>query len=119
MAAAAASRRRDPNTLSNYEHFTTTHTKISLVVDFGTRTLAGNVKLNLKSTSNNGQREIILDTSHLSILDVSLDDQPCEWQLAPRTEPFGSPLVIKLGKAIKDGDSVDVDVSDAFYQGLC
>lgn len=111
---AAAPRRRDPNTLSNYEHFTTTHTKISLAIDFGTRTLAGNAKLKIKSTNNSGQQEIVLDTSHLSILDVSLDDRPCEWQLAPRTEPFGSPLVIKLKQAIKDGDSVDVDVSEVW-----
>ena len=111
---AAAPRRRDPNTLSNYEHFTTTHTKISLAIDFGTQTLAGNAELNLKSTNNSGQQEIILDTSHLSILNVSLDDQPCEWQLAPRTEPLGSPLVIKLKQAIKHGDSVEVDVSEVW-----
>ena len=114
MAAAAASRRRDPNTLSNYEHFTTTHTRIQLAIDFAAQTLACNVKLSLRSTNDSGQQEIILDTSYLSILDVSLNDQPCEWQLAPRTEPFGSPLVIKLGQAIKDGNSVDVDVSEAW-----
>ncbi|KAL9098607.1 MAG: hypothetical protein Q9163_005770 [Psora crenata] len=101
---------RDPNTLSNYHQFITVHTIASLRIDFDRKILAGNVVLTLKSASKAPSTEIVLDTSYLDIHDVKVDQLSCEWDLQPRTEPFGSPLRIKLGKTIEDGECVEVDI---------
>ena len=105
----AESIRRDPNTLSNYDCFRTTHTKVDLTVDFNKKTIAGSVRLILQALQD-AQTAIILDTSHLEVHDVKVDERPCKWELLPRSEPFGSPLRISLQDAINIGKIVVVEV---------
>lgn len=53
---------RDPNTLSNYNNFVTTHTTANLEINFKSKILTGNVLLKLKSMTNAETDTIILDT---------------------------------------------------------
>ena len=101
--------RRDPNTLSNYDRFTTTHTKTDITIDFDKRILAGNVVLSLHAARGN-EKEVVLDTSYLDIHDVNVNEKPCKWELQPRSEPFGSPLKISLEQAVDIGKTLTIDV---------
>lgn len=55
---------RDPNTLSNYNNFVTTHVAASFDVDFEKKKLVGSVVLNLKSVTDAETEKIILDTRY-------------------------------------------------------
>ena len=101
---------RDPNTLSNYNHFLTTHTTANFAIDFEQKSLRGNVILNLKSITNTETAEILLDTSYLEIHDVKIDGQAPKWNLLPRFEPYGSALKIELENRVQNAASVEVDV---------
>ncbi|OQO05579.1 hypothetical protein B0A48_09349 [Cryoendolithus antarcticus] len=87
--------RRDPNTLSNYDAWRTTYTTANFNIDFDQKRLWGIVILNLKKLA--GHDQVVLDTSHLSVSSVRVDDADAEWDLATkRTEPYGSALTITL-----------------------
>jgi hypothetical protein len=53
---------RDPNTLSNYNEIRTTKVSINFDIDFTKKRLAGNVILKMKSLSEGGCNEVVLDT---------------------------------------------------------
>ncbi|GME52417.1 Peptidase M1 alanine aminopeptidase/leukotriene A4 hydrolase [Neofusicoccum parvum] len=102
---------RDPNTLSNYHNFITTHTTANLEIDFEKRRLWGNVVLLLKSLTDKEAEEVILDTSYLDVKDVKVDGESAKWDLAARSEPYGSPLSIKLGKGVEKDKQIAIDIS--------
>ena len=104
--------RRDPNTLSNYDRFTTTHTQTNFIIDFDKKILTGNMIINLIAKGNN-EHEIILDTSYLDVHDVKVNGKACEWELRPRFEPFGSPLKIALEQTVDIGETLTVDVGQS------
>ena len=124
--AATMTMPRDPNTLSNYHNFLTTHTKAHFDVDFVNERLTGNVILKLKSITDAESREVVLDTSHLDIKHVKLDRVPLKWNLLPRSEPYGSALKIELEKAIAIEESIEIDVclrilsiTKAIFNDIC
>lgn len=100
---------RDPNTLSNYNNFLTTHTTANFTIDFEQKKLKGNIILNLKSITDARTNEILLDTSHLDVKDVKIDGRAPKWNLIPY-EPYGSALKIELERGVPNERSVDVDV---------
>jgi aminopeptidase N len=100
---------RDPNTLSNYDDFKTTHTVANLSIDFSKEQLAGNVTLILEATASVKTGEITLDTSYLDVLDVKVRGSSTKWDLLSRTEPYGSALKVQAG-SVKPGTSVTLDV---------
>ena len=53
---------RDPNTLSNYHNFLTTHTVANFEIDFTRKILDGNVVLSLKPVTDVESAEVVLDT---------------------------------------------------------
>lgn len=101
---------RDPNTLSNYNNFITTHTIANLSIDFEKRRIRGNVILSLTSITDAAATEILLDTSHLRVKDVNLNGKASKWELLPRFEPYGSALKIHLEKGVINGETVDLDI---------
>lgn len=103
---------RDPNTLSNYHEFITIHTIANFSIDFGKKNLVGNVLLKLKAV-NKACQEVVLDTSYLDIQDVRIDSHALKWDLLPRSEPLGSALKIRLDKAVRETEFVEIDVSRA------
>ena len=101
---------RDPNTLSNYHNFLTTHTIVNFSIDFEKKSIAGNVALTLKSLTDAAAKEIQLDTSFLNVKDVVLDGKPPRWDLLPRLEPYGSALKIVLEDGVPNGKSVQLEM---------
>ena len=61
--AASMRQRRDPNTLANYDQWTTTHTTTDFTIDFDAKRLKGTVHLTLENLAKDS-RQIILDTRY-------------------------------------------------------
>lgn len=101
---------RDPNTLSNYNHWRSTHITANFDILFEQKKLAGNVIHKLTSVTDAESCDIILDTSHLDIGIIKVDGQPSKWELLPSLEPFGTPLRIILEQGVKLNGTVEVDV---------
>ena len=102
---------RDPNTLSNYNNFVTTHTTVNFNIDFEKKVVGGKVALTLKSITDAAAKEILLDTSFLNVKDVALDGKFPKWDLLPRFKPYGSVLRIKLLDGVQNGQSVHVEMT--------
>lgn len=102
---------RDPNTLSNYNNFITTHTTVNFKIDFERKTVGGKVALTLKSITDAATKEILLDTSFLNVKDVALDGKFPKWDLLPRFEPYGSVLRIRLLDGVQNGQSVQLEMT--------
>ncbi|ETN37058.1 leukotriene A-4 hydrolase/aminopeptidase [Cyphellophora europaea CBS 101466] len=117
MAEVVINKPRDPNTLSNYNNFRTTHTSTNFDILFNEQKLSGTVTHTLESITKAEAHEIILDTSHVQIKQVKVNDQSAKWELAPRMEPYGSALKVKLDKPVALHDSItlaiDVDTTAA------
>jgi leukotriene-A4 hydrolase len=101
---------RDPNTVSNYNNWRSTHITANFDILFDQKKLVGNVVHRFKSITNAESREIILDTSHLDIGTVKVNGQPSKWEWMPPLEPFGVPLKIRLEQGVELDGTVEVDV---------
>lgn len=101
---------RDPNTLSNYHNFLTKHTSASYEIDFKKNILKGGVTLTFESLTDAESKEIVLDTSFLSITDVKVNGKAANWNIGDRLEPYGAPLTIKLDEGFAKGKEVHIDV---------
>lgn len=104
---------RDPNTLSNYRSWLTKHTTANFSIDFDARRLKGSVTLQLQSQTDSVSKEIVLDTSYLSISGVTLNNQPAKWHVADRVEPFGSPLHVAVPEGVVKGTDIELTVDVA------
>ncbi|KAJ5674878.1 uncharacterized protein N7477_004812 [Penicillium maclennaniae] len=102
---------RDPNTLSNYNNWRSTHITANFDILFDQKKLVGNVVHRFKSTTDAESREIILDTSYLDIGSVKVNGQPSKWELMSSLAPFGTPLRICLDKAVELNGTVEVDIA--------
>lgn len=103
---------RDPNTLSNYNCWKTKHTIADLAIDFKTQKLAGSVTLHLESATEKASEEIILDTSFLDVQDISVNgSRRRDWEVKDRSEPYGSPLSIKVPGGAAKGSIVVVNIA--------
>ena len=102
---------RDPNTLSNYNNFLTTHTEVNFTIYFEKKIIGGGVALTLKSITDAAAKEILLDTSFLNVKDVILDGKSPKWELLSRFEPYGSALKITLEEGVKNGSSVHLEMT--------
>ncbi|AOA62009.1 Leucyl aminopeptidase (leukotriene A4 hydrolase) with epoxide hydrolase activity [Komagataella phaffii GS115] len=83
----------DASTNSNYRHFEVKATDLYLDVNFEKSTVTGEVKYQLHVKDD--AESIILDTSFLNVKQVTIDNKEVEFEIEPRKEPLGSPLVIK------------------------
>jgi len=101
---------RDPNTLSNYNNWRSTHITANFDILFDQKKLVGNVVHRFKSITDAESREIILDTSYLDISAVKVDGKPSKWELLSSLEPFGTPLKISLDEAVELNGTVEVEV---------
>ena len=111
MASTIINAPRDPNTLSNYNNWITTHSTATFDVNFEEQRLGGDIAHKLRSTTNAATNEIILDSSHVDISDVHVNGKSVQWELLPRMEPFGSALKISLDHGVPLDQSIDLTVS--------
>lgn len=111
MGSLRSIRRRDPNTLSNYDQFVTTHTTANLSIDFEQNILFGNVLLDLKALVDPKEHDLFLDASFLDVQDVTVDGISSHWEFLPRTEPYGNALKISLKNTSGATDRLKVEVS--------
>ena len=103
---------RDPNTLSNYNNWKTKHTIAELAIDFKKQRLHGTVTLQLESLTEKESEEIVLDSSFLDVQNVTVNGAKAhDWVVKDRTEPFGSPLSIKVPGGVAKSSIVSVAVS--------
>ena len=103
---------RDPNTLSNYNNWKTKHTIAELAIDFKKQRLHGTVTLQLESLTEKESEEIVLDSSFLDVQNVTVNGAKAQdWVVKDRTEPFGSPLSIKVPGGAAKSSIVSVAVS--------
>jgi leukotriene-A4 hydrolase len=102
---------RDPNTLSNYNNWLSTHITANFDILFDQRKLAGNVIHQFRSITHGESNHIILDTNHLDIGGVKVNGQPSQWEFLPRLEPYGTPLKITLDQGVKLNETVEVEIS--------
>jgi leukotriene-A4 hydrolase len=109
--SASVNAPRDPNTLSNYNKWRTTHTAATFDVVFAEQRLKGSVSLQLQSITDAGTDEIILDSSYLDIAQVQVNDELAKWDLLPRLEPYGEALKIYLDKAVPRGQALTVSIA--------
>lgn len=110
MATTIINPPRDPNTLSNYNNWISTHITANFDVLFDQKKLAGNVIHRLKSVTNAQAHDIILDANNLDIGDVKVDGKSSPWELLPPLDPYGTALKIKLGHGVKLNETVELDV---------
>ncbi|CAJ2502663.1 Uu.00g100570.m01.CDS01 [Anthostomella pinea] len=103
---------RDPNTLANYGEWLTKHTTANFKINFEEQRLEGSVVLELESLTDRLSREIVLDTNHLSVQSVKLDDSSdSKWALKYRIEPYGAPLSISVPEGVAQGRVVKLDIA--------
>ncbi|KAF7870585.1 hypothetical protein EAF04_004329 [Stromatinia cepivora] len=103
---------RDPNTLSNYNNWRTKHTIADLAIDFKKQRVLGTVTLQLESITDKESEEIILDTSFVDVQNVAVDGKKTEeWAVKERTEPFGSPLSVKIPGGAAKGTIIALDIT--------
>lgn len=110
MATIIINSPRDPNTLSNYNNWVSTHITANFDILFDQRKLAGNVVHRFKSRTNGESKEIILDTNHLDIGDVKVNGESSKWELLRPLEPYGNALKITLQGGVELNGIVEVDV---------
>ena len=101
---------RDPNTLSDYHNFITTHTHVDCIIDFDKQSVNTAVTLSLKSRTDADVNEVILDTSHLDVLAVTVNDATAKFELLPELKPFGRALKILLEDEVANGQGLDVKI---------
>ncbi|CAD6445551.1 58725890-8063-44e0-982e-43cedfd9ca4c [Sclerotinia trifoliorum] len=103
---------RDPNTLSNYNNWRTKHTIADLAIDFKKQRVHGTVTLQLESITDKESEEIILDTSFVDVQNIAVDGSKTEeWTLKERTEPYGSPLYVKIPGGAAKGTIIALDIT--------
>jgi leukotriene-A4 hydrolase len=110
MAEVIINTPRDPNTLSNYNNFRTTHTSTEFDILFDEQKLSGKVTHTLKSLTKGETKEVILDSSHVQVNDVKVDGKTAKWELAGRLEPYGSALKVKLENAVELDATIKVAI---------
>lgn len=105
----------DASSNANYATWTTKHTKLDVELDFHNKVLVGTATLSLDSVES--ASELILDTSNLSIGSVSIDGQAVKYDLKPRKDFRGQPLVIEVPQASSETNSLELTISYSTTEG--
>lgn len=110
LATATMGIARDPNTLSNSAAWLTKHTTADLTIDFKENSLRGRVDYDIVSRTQKESREIVLDTSFLSVRSVSVGGAEARWELKERHKAYGAPLHIAVPEGAAEGDVVRLSI---------
>ncbi|KAH3664116.1 hypothetical protein OGAPHI_004830 [Ogataea philodendri] len=97
---------RDPSTLSNYSLFKVNKSVLDLEVKFTDKILAGTATFLVQALADTNQ--LVLDTAHLSVKEVKINNQEQPFQLQATTPHLGTPLVISYD--FKTGEFAEITV---------
>ena len=110
MAATIINPIRDPNTLSNYNNWRTSHTSTVFHILFDEQKLKGSVTHTFESLTDGETDTIVLDSNHVQIHGVKANGKSAGWELLSRVEPYGTPLKIKLDKKLKLKEKIEIEI---------
>ncbi|OLL25450.1 Leukotriene A-4 hydrolase [Neolecta irregularis DAH-3] len=99
----------DISTLSNYPDVRTVNLDLVLDISFERKVLFGSVEHTFEVKHDID--EIVLDTSYLDITSIANDGKPLKFEVKPRQEPLGSPLVISLGRTYTTGEKFKLKIT--------
>ncbi|KAG8741670.1 hypothetical protein FRC12_015597, partial [Ceratobasidium sp. 428] len=100
----------DPATQSNYAEITTRHVHFDWTVDWKKRIISGSATHDLEANQDN-VAQVVLDTSHLDIVDVQVAGNTVEYDLKKRHPVMGSALVIPLSPSLQKGAKIVVRIT--------
>jgi leukotriene-A4 hydrolase len=90
----------DPNSYANTNQILITHVALDLDVDFTRKILHGSVTHTAVAQEDN-VRCIILDTNHLNIISVAVNNITASFSLGSSTHAaYGVPLTVELGRPL-------------------
>lgn len=101
---------RDPNTLSNYGAWRTKHTTANFKVDFAAKCLRGSVVLELESQTDKASKEIVLDSSYLSVSSIKLNSAASQWEIKDRVDASGAPVHVAVPDGASKGEVVRLEI---------
>ncbi|KAK1835449.1 peptidase family M1-domain-containing protein [Podospora conica] len=110
LGIATMAATRDPNTLSNYGAWRTRHTTANLKVDFAAKCLRGSVILELESQTDKASKEIVLDSSYLSVSSIKLNSTPSKWEIKDRVDASGAPVHVAVPDGASKGEVVKLEI---------
>lgn len=109
LSRPAVSPELDPSTLSNYTLFEIGTTRLLFDVDFDAQIVSGTVTYTL--TPRTAASEVVLDSAHVEIRDVRVDDAAATFLFGTPLSKLGVPVVISA--ATTKGTPVQVSVDFA------
>lgn len=100
---------RDPTTQANYTQVVSEHLHFDWTIDFERKIIHGSASY-VFIAKEDGVKEIILDTSALSIDKVEVEGQVVKYEVGPKHEVMGSALRIPLSVSPKANSQVKATV---------
>lgn len=100
----------DPATQSNYGEITTRHVHFDWVIDWQKRIISGSATHDLEANQDN-VTHVVLDTSHLDIVDIQVAGNTVVYDLKKRHPVMGRALVIPLSPPINKGAKIVVRIT--------
>lgn len=95
----------------DYHNWRTLKTTVDVEINFDEQILSGSVRHNLLSLTNAESKEIILDTSYVTVKQVKFGGQDVSFTILPRLEPFGSALKIPISNGVAENVETDLEIS--------
>ncbi|KAI8914307.1 peptidase family M1-domain-containing protein [Gorgonomyces haynaldii] len=94
----------DPSSFSNVNAIVTKHSQLQWQVDFDRKVISGHVIHTLLALQDT--QVVVLDSSQLTIHDISANGSPLDFDVSPRDEKFGSKLTIHLQQVLEKGQQL-------------
>ena len=101
FASEATQYDEDRATLSNYQEVRTDHIDLDWSIDWKKQVIHGGAQLRMTATKD--LKTVVLDSSHLDIQKVSVNDAEVKWSHGERIGAMGEGLTIELQNQIKSG----------------
>jgi len=94
----------DPSSFANFEDVVVKHTNLQLSVDFKQKCLAGMASL-VCEVKRAGASVVIVDTKHLKLGAITVDNSDCVTHLEPEVGELGSALHITIPQSLRTAGS--------------
>ncbi|KAL2912780.1 Leucyl aminopeptidase yscIV [Polyrhizophydium stewartii] len=99
----------DPNSFANTHQAAVRHSHLVLAADFGAKVFRGAVEHTVRIVAPTDH--VVFDSSFIDVHGVTLAGANLEFAVAPRSEPFGSPLTVRFGRVAAAGEELVVRIA--------